>query len=73
MLSALAMIASCGCLVRTPIDKEQVMALYEMYPVTRGKLALFYADSIFTGSSVIPGAVWAVTGIILAKIRRPLF
>lgn len=67
LLSRLAEITSCGTIHRVAMDAAAAEQLYERRPETRGKLALFAGERVWSGIGVVPaGLILAVRGLARA-------
>jgi predicted DCC family thiol-disulfide oxidoreductase YuxK len=66
-LARMAVIASAGSLRRVALDSEAAARLYELYPATRGKLALIDGERFWCGLGVVPAAARLTAGRLLRR------
>jgi len=64
VLSRLAVLLTLGTLRRVPLDSDEADRLRQLYPVTRGKLALIDGRRVVHGARVVVEAPrWMLRGV----------
>lgn len=57
LLSRIVVVLSCASVARAPISSPEAELVTQMYPHSKGKLALLDRDRIVTGWGVVPAVL----------------